>query len=340
MGSVKDLKIISEPQAGRSGTGLFKFSDRYSVFDWGEMPDLIENKGAALCMTGAWFFELLEKKGLKTHYQGLVDSSGRTVRLPELSGPSDMMQVSLLRVIRPAIKGDQYDYSAYTSGMKNYLIPLEIIYRNSLPEGSSVFKRLRNGSLRPEDIGLSTMPEPGTRLPKPHFDVSTKLESTDRYIDWTEAEKISGLQPSQMDDLKSTLAEINRIITSEAARTGLANEDGKIELGIDENGRMIAVDVLGTPDECRFTSNGIHASKELARIFYRKTSWFRDVEEAKKSGTIDWKKHVGSIPEPLPPRFRELISFIYTSLCNELTGKRFFETPPLHEIMKEIKEYL
>ena len=51
---------------------------------------------------------------------------------------------------------------------------------------------------------------------------------------------------------------------------GIVNEDGKFEFGIDEKGKLIAVDVLGTPDECRFTSNGIPVSKEVARIWYRK----------------------------------------------------------------------
>ncbi len=55
------------------GTGRFLFSDRYSVFDWGEMPDHIDGKGAALCLMGAYCFEQLEKIGVKTHYKGLVE---------------------------------------------------------------------------------------------------------------------------------------------------------------------------------------------------------------------------------------------------------------------------
>ena len=55
------------------GIGRFHFSDRYSVFDWGEMPDHIEGKGAALCLMGAYCFEHLEEKGVKTHYRGLVE---------------------------------------------------------------------------------------------------------------------------------------------------------------------------------------------------------------------------------------------------------------------------
>ena len=80
MGSVKDLQVIQKPTQTAMGTGRFLFSDRYSVFDWGEMPDHIEGKGAALCLMGAYCFEQLEKLGVKTHYRGLVDAKGKAVQ--------------------------------------------------------------------------------------------------------------------------------------------------------------------------------------------------------------------------------------------------------------------
>ena len=55
MGSVKDLEIVEKPTADTMGVGKFHFSDRYSVFDWGEMPDHIDGKGAALCLMGSLF---------------------------------------------------------------------------------------------------------------------------------------------------------------------------------------------------------------------------------------------------------------------------------------------
>ncbi|MEM3746657.1 MAG: phosphoribosylaminoimidazolesuccinocarboxamide synthase, partial [Thermoproteota archaeon] len=61
MGSVKDLEVIEKPTRNRMGIGRFHFSDRYSVFDWGEMPDQIEGKGAALCLMGSYCFERLEE---------------------------------------------------------------------------------------------------------------------------------------------------------------------------------------------------------------------------------------------------------------------------------------
>ncbi|MCC7531678.1 MAG: hypothetical protein IT342_24455 [Candidatus Melainabacteria bacterium] len=38
---------------------FFHFTDDYSVFDWGKMPDTIENKGRALAKMGAFFFKQL-----------------------------------------------------------------------------------------------------------------------------------------------------------------------------------------------------------------------------------------------------------------------------------------
>ncbi|GFP24471.1 phosphoribosylaminoimidazole-succinocarboxamide synthase [Candidatus Hakubella thermalkaliphila] len=62
---MKDLVVLKKPEGGRTGIGRFIFSDRYSVFDWGEMPDHIKNKGTALCIIGACLFEKLEEMGIK-----------------------------------------------------------------------------------------------------------------------------------------------------------------------------------------------------------------------------------------------------------------------------------
>jgi phosphoribosylaminoimidazole-succinocarboxamide synthase len=155
MGSVKDLEIIEKPTADTMGVGSFHFSDRYSVFDWGEMPDHIDRKGAALCLMGAYCFEKLAETGVKTHYRGLVDEIGRLVTFKELHQPSSIMEVNLVNVYKPDTRMVQgkvtYDYSMYTPSMNNCLIPLEIIYRNGLPEGSSVFKRLEQGKITLKD---------------------------------------------------------------------------------------------------------------------------------------------------------------------------------------------
>lgn len=339
MGSVKDLVVLKKPEGGRTGIGRFIFSDRYSVFDWGEMPDHIKNKGTALCIIAACLFEKLEEMGIKTHYLGVVED-GKSKRLSELKEPGNCMEIKLLRVIKPEIKENVYDYSVYQNERSNFLVPLEVIYRNSLPEGSSVFKRLKEASLKLEDIGLEEIPLPGQKLENPILDVSTKLEATDRYVTWEEAKNIAGLADDEVEEIKRITLLVNELITREARRVGLVNEDGKIELGFDEDRNLMLVDVLGTPDECRFTFEDMPVSKEVARIFYRNTDWCKEVEEAKKKDRVGWKKLVRATPPSLPNRLEELISLLYQACCNEITRKRWFATPPLKEILPEIKEVL
>ena len=340
MGSVKDLKILKKPNQNEFGLGRFIFSDRYSVFDWGEMPDYIENKGKSLCISAAYFFEKLEKMGIKTHYVGLVEE-GESKKLAEIKNLSDTMEVKMVRVLTPTQKELAYDYSIYKGEKNNFLIPLEIIYRNSLPQGSSVFKRLEEGNLKLEDLGLEKMPTQQQDLEKPFLDVSTKLESSDRYMDWNEAKEISHISSQEINELKKITSLINQLINEEAKKIGLKYEDGKIELAFDEQRKFIVVDVLGTLDECRFTFEDMPVSKEIARIYYRKTDWHKELTDAKNKYGVNWKEKVNTKPSPLPERLRQLISMAYCAFTNEVTGRIWFSgIPSMKDILKEISEFI
>jgi phosphoribosylaminoimidazole-succinocarboxamide synthase len=348
MGSVKDLEVTKKPTATAMGVGRFLFSDRYSVFDWGEMPDRIGGKGAALCLMGAYCFEQLEAKGVKTHYRGLVDAKGKTVKVAQLTQPSNIMEVSIVNVYKPKTSVVDskivHDYSAYTSALKNCLIPLEIIYRNGLPEGSSVFKRLEQGKITLKDLGLDHQPKPGENLSKPIFDVSTKLEETDRYVTWQEAKKIAGLTDVELADVKAVLMKADEMITKVASRAGLKNEDGKIELAFDDERNLMVVDVTGTLDECRFTYDGVHVSKEIARQFYKKTPWYADLEQAKKDGEAkgiqDWKSLCKSQPPKLDSKLKTIISQMYMAAANEMTNHKLFNSPKLSEVICSYKKFM
>jgi phosphoribosylaminoimidazole-succinocarboxamide synthase len=340
MGSVKDLTVIEKPLKNKSGRGKFIFSDRYSVFDWGEMPDHIPNKGKSLCVSAAYFFEKLGARGINTHYLGLVEDN-KAKKLSDIKRPADTMEVKLLRVLTPLQKGSHYDYSIYQTENSSFLIPLEIIYRKSLPEGSSVFKRLKEGSLKPEDLGLKEIPHPGQTLNKPFLDVSTKLEESDRYLSWQEAKDMAHLDNSEIDEIKRITLLINELITEEAEKVGLKYEDGKIEFGFDEERNLLLVDVLGTLDECRFTFEGMPVSKEIARLYYRKTTWFKELVEVKKKDELSWKDKVNLSPPPLPARLKELISMAYCAFANEITGRIWFpEIPAMKEILEEIISFI
>jgi phosphoribosylaminoimidazole-succinocarboxamide synthase len=348
MGSVKDLEVLQKPTPDLMGIGRFHFSDRYSVFDWGEMPDHIENKGEALCLMGAYCFEKLEERSVRTHYRGLVNEAGKVLRFKELKRPTGTIEVSLVNVYKPETRKSRgkldYDYGFYSSNLKNFLIPLEIIYRNGLPEGSSVFKRLEQGKVTLRDLELDHYPKPGERLATPIFDVSTKLEETDRYVSWKEAKKIAGLSNVELVAVRTVLSKVNDAISEIACHANLVNEDGKIELAFDQKRKLMVVDVVGTLDECRFTYDGVHVSKEIARQFYKKTDWYQDVEEAKKvaeaEGVKDWKALCKSKPPKLDPRLKTIISEMYMAAANELSNRKLFDAPPLAELIKSYKQYV
>lgn len=348
MGSVKDLEIIEQTSDNQMGVGRFHFSDRYSVFDWGEMPDKIVGKGASLCLMGAYCFEQLENNGIKTHYRGLIDKNGNCVTINQLDSPTNVMEVNLVNVYHPKTNrvNDkfEYDYSQYSKKLKNCLIPLEIIYRNGLPSGSSVFRRLKQGKTTLKALGLDHYPLPGERFSKPIFDVSTKLEDKDRYLTWEKAKKISGLDDGELLSIKNILNQVNSTITSIVSKVNLVNEDGKIELGFDNLRRLIVVDVVGTLDECRFMYDGMHISKEVLREFYKKTTWYNDVENAKriaeKNNNKNWKKLCNSKPPKLDPKLINIVSTMYRAATNEITSKRFFDVDSISKTIENYKKYL
>jgi phosphoribosylaminoimidazole-succinocarboxamide synthase len=365
MGSVKDLLVLEPAYENHPGVGNFVFSDRYSVFDWGEMPDHIAGKGRALAVMAAFNFEQLESRGMRTHYQGLVSPSGKLVRFTDLeedSGGLATMQVSLARVYQPIVReywsGEhvevRYDYTFFQQHrgrINNYLVGLEIIFRNGLPLGSSVFKRIekaeqladgKQGSTELgrilKELGVKEPPQPGQMLPSPIMSYTTKLEAGDRELSPKEAYRLSGLPRREFNGLDSLALQVNAAITEQAERTGFAHYDGKIET-VWNNGLLVC-DVIGTFDENRFSWQGEQISKEVLRQWYKRNQpeFVNACDKWKKTGP-GWQKNCEVKPRTLPKEFATLASQMYMSGCNRYTGKRVFDSPPLEEVMERLKSY-
>ncbi len=316
MGSVKDLDVKKVATESEAGLGVFKFTDDYSVFDFGKMPDTIPQKGEALCRMAAYNFQELEKLGIKSHFKSLVSGNE--------------MEVDLVRVLYPQ-KGE------LKAGMKNYLVPLEVIFRNSLPLGSSVFKRLEKGQTTIEQLGLEKMPEPGEKLEKPIMDVSTKLEPTDRYLTWEDAKEIAAFTQEQIDDLKSKALQINDFLSKKAESIGLEHADGKVEFGLNPSSELVLVDVCGTLDENRFLFNGTHLSKQVLRDYYKTTPWYEIIEKEKAEG----KGHGEfTAPERLPAELVELVSNMYKATTVAWAGEKLWDVPSIEEVVQQYKAFL
>ena len=340
MTSVKEFRVDEPATAESLGRGAFVFTDDYSVFDWGKMPDQIPRKGASLCTMGAFNFELLEDAGVPTHYRGVVvdgEEQSLDAALADGHAPREMA-IDLTQVPDLPFEAGSYDYDAYHGAAgSNYLIPLEIVFRNRAPVGSSLRKRSA-----PTDHGLDrdSWPDEPVDLPETVVEFSTKYEEQDRYLSRAEADEIAG--QASIGALADRAREVNRIVTEQAAEAGLTHQDGKIEcLYVD--GEIRVADVVGTFDESRFAYGGQQLSKEVIRQYHRRTQpeWVEVVsaakERAKAAGVADWKSLCEHQPEPLDESVIEVARDMYCAGTNAYVGREVFDAPSLDEAMGAVR---
>ncbi len=343
MTSVKDFRIDAPADADSLGRGAFVFTDDYSVFDWGKMPDQIPDKGASLCTMGAFNFELLEDDGVATHYRGVTgpDLDGAVPlddALAAGTAPREMA-IDLTQVPDLRYEADTYDYETYHDAAgDNYLIPLEVVFRNRVPVGSS----LRNRA-DPADHGLDfdDWPDEAVDLDEPIVEFSTKYEKQDRYLDRAEANRIAGV--ADVDDLEAVARDVNRLVTDRAVEARLVHQDGKIEC-LYYQGEIRVADVVGTFDENRFSYDGQQVSKEVIRQYHKRTQpdWVEAVKTAKeratRQGLADWKSLCERSPRSLDESVIRVARDLYCAGTNAYVGRDVFDSPSLDEAVAAVQE--
>ena len=314
IGKVKTVTIEKQPTEKEMGLATFDFRDEYSIFDYGRMPDDIPFKGESLCRMTVQNFKELAGKGIKSHFVKSIS-------------PKEF-QVNTVRILYPQ-KGE------ITKDSTNFLIPLEIIFRNSLPEGSSMLKRLRSGAIKPQDIGLDRMPEPFEKLEKPIVDYTTKLEKDDRHLTIDEAKELAKISDEEFAKIEETALAVNSFLNEKAESIGLDHADGKIELAFDPNREVMLVDTFGTLDEDRFLFGKTHLSKQILRDYYAKTVWGEEIMK-KESG----KEYKLNAPEKMPAELLSLTSNMYKSVCEEWCGEKIWGAPKVSEVVASLNNFM
>ncbi|MBY0415282.1 MAG: hypothetical protein K2Q18_14015 [Bdellovibrionales bacterium] len=334
----------------------FEFTDRYSVFDWGEMPDQLEDKGASLAIMGKSFFqflgnpmnwknlfssnvlkenfdyEYLENLRLSKTYESLCKTGllhHASLESYELKEP--YLKVKNVKVVRPPFNGDSYNYIAYNDKLRNSLVPLEIIFRLGLSPGNSLSKRCGDDLSKWKAFGFNEIPKIGLQR-IPVIDFSTKLERGDRYLSYAEAKSISGINDIEW----KSLLELTNLVAINLFNfhhdLGLELWDGKVEMaftGIEENRSFMLVDTIGI-DELRLLYKGKSFSKEFLREVYKDSDWYTNLEASKKIASIsgeDFKsvclKLFQSGPEKLKSNIKERAESVYKSYSNAVSMKVF-----------------
>lgn len=187
---------------------------------------------------------------------------------------------------------------------------------------------------------MGEWPNKAISLDKPIIESSTKLEEQDRYIDDEEAERIAGVD---LSEIYRKAGEANRIISERAEVSGMRHDDGKVEF-VNIDGDIVIGDVAGTFDEDRFTFKSMQVSKEVLRQAYKKKQpqWVEEVknakEKAKREGIEHWKELVDTKPEKLD--IEDLVSEMYQAGANRYIGRKFFDVRDLEEVMNDIQNIL
>jgi phosphoribosylaminoimidazole-succinocarboxamide synthase len=303
--STKNLEVIEPPTATREGVGVFEYTDNFTVFHYGRMPDLIPGKGEATCRMAVFNFMMLEAAGVPTHFRRFI--------------APNRIEFGLARVPDPAA-------GAPAPGARNYLVPVQVIFRNELPPGSSVHRRVAAGTLWLSDLGLQSVPAVGEKLEHPLIEYATMLEAANRFIDALEAQRLAGLSDEQFREMGDITMEVNQVITGHASELGLGHCDGKAEYLVSGDERIVLADSPGTPDESRLMYGGVHCGKQVIRDWYVAHGLEVPVQRLIAGGIprSQW-------PEPvrLPPGFMPVMSDMYRSLCEAWTGERIWNAPGL-----------
>lgn len=300
---------------------LFEFTDDYSIFDWGKMPDTIANKGRALAAFGTYFFNKLkepsfwqgmqsskilekfekefadglkmsplldefQKNGMASHFQGLVTESGERLSLEKAAAHPHPIYMQVLRatVQRPEpVLVQKQNVFDYPQ--------VDQSAKTRLIPLEVVFRfGMPSGSSLKERLEKNPDYAKVLGLSKPP--VEGQMFERPVLEFYTKLEPKDRLLSIQEALLISGLngREFNELID----RTILASialfwqfGQRRIELWdgkfefIKQADQILLADSIG-PDELRLLYKGTHLSKEMIRQIYRGCKWENALKEAQK----------------------------------------------------------
>jgi phosphoribosylaminoimidazole-succinocarboxamide synthase len=135
-----------------------------------------------------------------------------------------------------------------TECRKLEMLPIECVVRGYL-SGSGLKDYLATGSVCGHALPPGLVES--QKLPEPLFTPSTKAtEGHDENIDRARAVELVGEE--RFDEVERVSLQLYRFASDYAAERGIILADTKLELGIDEHGRLVLADEAFTPDSSRF----------------------------------------------------------------------------------------
>jgi phosphoribosylaminoimidazole-succinocarboxamide synthase len=275
---------------------MFVATDRYSAFD--RNLALIPHKGQLVTAISRWWFE--QTKSIVANH--VID----------------------------------YPDPNVTWGKKYKVIPIEMIVRGYITgvTNTSLWHNYSNGQ---RDFGIFTLPEGLTKnqkLPEPVLTPTTKFEKHDRPLTPQEAVEEDLIDQKIWDQLQKIALELFKFGQETADGKGLILVDTKYEFGQDEQGNIVLIDEIHTPDSSRY---------------WRKDTYQKNLDAGKEPDNYDkeflrlWYKEQGDpyAEQPLPDPSEQIINELssrYVYVYEKLSGQKFEKSEPDDDLINRIEK--
>jgi len=274
-------------------------TDRHSSFD--RIIAHIPWKGQVLNQVSAWWFE-------KT--KDIVPNHVIAVPDPNVTVARKCRMVPVEAVVRGYLTGvtDTAAWTRYAAGLRDF-----------------------GGTVLPEGMRKNQ------QLPQPIFDPTTKEAAHDRTLPPAEMIAEGFITQDMFDRIRQTALTLFARGQDVAAKSGLILVDTKYEFGTDDNGALVLIDEIHTPDSSRYWQRDSYAARFAAgeepqyfdKEFLR--LWFRDHCDPYRDATLP----------PAPPELVQELSRRYIAMYEQITGTKFKygETPILPRIERNLRSF-
>ena len=277
-GKVRDTYVVDDEHF------LMVTSDRISAFDV-IMNEAVESKGKILSRVSNFWFHKIESI-IKNHLTDIPPES--VVKDHEISLIKDRSVV--VKRLQP--------------------IPVEAIVRGYLI-GSGWKDYQSSGSV--SGITLPKNLEQAEKLAQPIFTPSTKAAIGDHDENISFDQMVNLIGKDRAQNIKDKSIEIYNFARDYALDRGIIIADTKFEFGLDNQGNLILMDEILTPDSSRFWDANLYKVGTSPQSFDKQ--FLRDWLES-----IDWNKQPP--PPPLPSDIIEMTKQKYQHVEHLLLNKK------------------
>ena len=277
-GKVRDTYVVDDEHF------LMVTSDRISAFDV-IMNEAVESKGKILSRVSNFWFHKIESI-IKNHLTDIPPES----------------------VVKDHEKSLIKDRSVVVKRLQP--IPVEAIVRGYLI-GSGWKDYQSSGSV--SGITLPKNLEQAEKLAQPIFTPSTKAAVGDHDENISFDQMVNLIGKDRAQNIKDKSIEIYNFARDYALDRGIIIADTKFEFGLDNQGNLILMDEILTPDSSRFWDANLYKVGTSPQSFDKQ--FLRDWLES-----IDWNKKAP--PPPLPSDIIEMTKQKYQHVEHLLLNKK------------------